>query len=430
MRSLWKNKKSAVILTALFLVVMAAYILSDAVLQQNTVQISNKPGETGEFGQLVDWLPKDAKLAIEYRAKYLFYQNRMNKAKDPDAKVHAIFTFADYIKQKDPKGSDTMLAGVVTLPKFNRSRKAYFSYARLLLNKDSSHPVSVKELHDYMATLKWPEDDFDAWGQIMSRLYAMRASDEEVVEVLSPLLDKQREFSNYERFYAELEKRARKLELADVEKKAAAGKNYLKTKKFWFPQALLKAPLEYRIRYSELKEDIAKTDNPDELVPLLNSLGVLTRDEDDVESNAIFDRLLDEPALRNNKYAYMTLANLLMYNRSKRQVSIPQYLFEVQKMTDPREKYMALEAGFSQLRTLKVKPKDMLEYLSPLLDQDIKYQDYAGMFRELATQAQAVGDTEKAAKANAFLTKVQETYMPSLMEDFGFEDESGEERSK
>ena len=134
-------------MTAVFVVSLAGYILSDAVLQQNTLQQA-KPNREGEYGQLVNWLPKSAKLAIEYRAKYLFLQNRMNRARKMDQKVDAIYTFADYIKVKDPVGSDTMLISVVTDPQYNNSRRAYKSFARLLLSKTSKHPVTMEELQN------------------------------------------------------------------------------------------------------------------------------------------------------------------------------------------------------------------------------------------------------------------------------------------
>ena len=73
-----KIGKTAVIVTAVFVVSLAGYVLSDAVLQQNTLQQA-KPNRDGEYGQLVNWLPKSAKLAIEYRAKYLFLHRRCHR---------------------------------------------------------------------------------------------------------------------------------------------------------------------------------------------------------------------------------------------------------------------------------------------------------------------------------------------------------------
>ena len=147
----------------------------------------------------------------------------------------------------------------------------------------------------------------------------------------------------------------------------------------------------------------------------MTSLATLTRDKDDEESNRLFNQLLDTPELKNAKNAYMPLSRLLLYNRSKRKISIPQYHAMLEKIQDPMQLYLAWEAGMQQLMSLKAKPKTMLEYLSPLLDREIKYQDYAGLFREIVKNAEALKDTAKAAKANAFLTRVQETFMPSLM---------------
>lgn len=409
-----KIGKTAVIVTAVFVVSLAGYVLSDAVLQQNTLQQA-KPNRDGEYGQLVNWLPKSAKLAIEYRAKYLFLQNRMNRARKMDQKVDAIFTFADYIKAKDPVGSDTMLISVVTDPQYNGSRRAYKSFARLLLSKTSKRPVTMEEYHKHIAGLRWEEDIFDAWVAGQTQLNALRVPDPVYLKFFAPLLEHPKPYTNYDRFYNDVERRAKKIGENAIAAKAAQIKAANRAGRRSLSQNLLRAPLEYRERYSEAQEGLAAAKTPEEKVSWLTSLATMTRDKDDAESNRLFDQLLDTTELKNAKNAYMPLSRLLLYNRSKRKISIPQYHAVLEKIQDPMQLYMAWEAGMQQLMSLKAKPKTMLEYLSPLLDREIKYQDYAGLFREIVKNAEALKDTATAAKANAFLTKVQETFMPSLM---------------
>ncbi len=409
-----KIAKTAVILTAVFVVSLAGYVLSDAILQQNTLQQA-KPNREGEYGQLVNWLPKSAKLAIEYRAKYLFLQNRMNRARKTDQKVEAIFVFADYIKSKDPAGSDTMLISVVTDPQYNTSRRAYKSFARLLLSKTSKRPVTIEEYHKHIAGLRWEEDVYDAWVFGQTQLNWMRVPDPVYLEFFAPLMENPQPYTNYDRFYSDVERRAKKIGETEIAAKAAQIRAANRTGRRSLSQNLLRAPLEYRERYAEAQEALAAAKTPEEKVSWMTSLGVMTRDKDDAESNKFFDLLLDTPELKNAENAYVPLSRLLLYNRSKRKISIKQYHAVLEKIKDPMQLYMAWEAGMQQLVSLKAKPKTMLEYLSPLLDCEIKYQDYAGLFREIVKSAEAVKDTAAAAKANAFLTKVQETFMPSLM---------------
>lgn len=409
-----KIGKTAVIMTAVFVVSLAGYVLSDAVLQQNTLQQA-KPNRDGEYGQLVNWLPKSAKLAIEYRAKYLFLQNRMNRARKMDQKVNAIFTFADYIKVKDPVGSDTMLISVVTDPQYNVSRRAYKSFARLLLSKTSKRPVTMEEYHKHIAGLRWEEDIFDAWVAGQTQLNALRVPDPVYLKFFAPLLKQPKPYTNYDRFYSDVERRAKKIGENEIAARAAQIRAANRAGRRSLSQNLLRAPLEYRERYSEAQEGLAAAKTPEEKVSWMTSLATLTRDKDDEESNRLFNQLLDTPELKNAKNAYMPLSRLLLYNRSKRKISIPQYHAMLEKIQDPMQLYLAWEAGMQQLMSLKAKPKTMLEYLSPLLDREIKYQDYAGLFREIVKNAEALKDTAKAAKANAFLTRVQETFMPSLM---------------
>lgn len=282
-----KIKKTAVLGTAVFVVALGGYVLSDAILQQNTLQLAKSSEREGEYAHLVSWLPQDAKLAIEYRAKYLFYQTRMNRARKLDAKVEAIFTFADYIKVKDPKGSDEMMVSLVTNPEYKNSRRAYRAYAFLLLNDKSRHPVQIREFHDYMKTLKWEEDIYYAWEEGQKRLNAMRAKDAVYLDFYAPLLENPKPYTNYDRFYTDIERRAPKVEgKQELAERAARIKADNKAGKRWLSQDLLRAPLEYRERYQDVKQSIAEAGTPEELVSALTSLAVLTRGKDDAESNA------------------------------------------------------------------------------------------------------------------------------------------------
>ncbi len=412
-----KIKKTAVLGTAVFVVALAGYVLSDAVLQQNTVQLAKSSEREGEYAHLVSWLPQDAKLAIEYRAKYLFYQTRMNRAKKPDAKVEAIFTFADYIKVKDPGGSDEVMVSLVTNPEYRNSRRAYRAYAFLLLNDKSRHPVQIREFHDYMKNLKWEEDIYYAWEEGQKRLNAMRAKDAVYLDFYAPLLENPKPYTNYDRFYTDIERRAPKVE---GRQELAARATRIKADNAGnrrLSQELLGAPLEYRERYQDVRQSIAEAGTPEELVSALTSLAVLTRGKDDAESSAAFDRLLDTPELKNASNAYLPLSNLLLYSKSRRQLSVEQYHKVLEGIRDPRNLYLAWEAGYQQLLNEKAAPKVLLEYLAPLLDQEIKYRDYALLFREIVKQADALKDTDKAARANRFLQRVQDIYMPSVVMD-------------
>ena len=273
----------------------------------------------------------------------------------------------------------------------------------------------MEEYHKHIAGLRWEEDIFDAWVAGQTQLNALRVPDPVYLKFFAPLLEHPKPYTNYDRFYNDVERRAKKIGENAIAAKAAQIKAANRAGRRSLSQNLLRAPLEYRERYSEAQEGLAAAKTPEEKVSWLTSLATMTRDKDDAESNRLFDQLLDTPELKNAKNAYMPLSRLLLYNRSKRKISIPQYHAVLEKIQDPMQLYMAWEAGMQQLMSLKAKPKTMLEYLSPLLDREIKYQDYAGLFREIVKNAEALKDTATAAKANTFLTKVQETFMPSLM---------------
>ncbi len=408
--------KTTAVTAVVFLLALAGYVVSEALLRQNSLKFSRpaEPG-SGDVGRLVDWLPKEAKAAVEYRAKYLFLQNRMNHARGIDARVEAIYAFADFIKAKDPKGSDTMLAEIVNNPEYSASRRAYKAYAALLLNPKSSRPVKIEEYQAMIAKLEWPEDVYEAWNAGMRRLWALHAPPYAYKSLFTPLIDEPIPYTNYNAIYAEAVKKANQVFEKEFAEKAQAIRDANIAGKRALAPALMRAPLEYREQYRSAKESVAAAKTPEEKVAALTQLSVLTRDKDYPESDALIDQLLDTPELREAKNFYVPLANLILYNRSKRKLTVKQYQEAISKIEDPLTLYQAWEAGYAQLLTLKAKPQVMLDYLSPLLEREIRHVDYAALFREIEKSAVALKDEAKAEKARAYLQRVQDTYMPSLL---------------
>lgn len=411
------NGKRVAVAAAVFLLAASGYVLSDVILRQNSMRISGDGAYAqGNFSGLVNWLPKDARTAIEYRARSLYLQNRMKRTRDSDAKVRAVFAFADYIKERDPKGSDAVMTSIVTRPEFKNSRWAYDGYARLLLDKKSSRPVSIAELHAYLASLTWPEDRLKAWTAVDTRLRQLRASPQLYFEVMAPILETPPPFRNYDRFFYYAARYAKTAK--SPEKAAAFEKIYTEFRKRpSLATSLLNADETYRIRYREVTDDIAKAKNAEEKVRSLTAKAMLTRGMEEAESRALFDRLLDDPELKNAPNVYLPLSRLLLYRKNRRWIPISRYHAELQKLkADPVRLLDAWQSGWTQLVDLKANDRTMLGYLAPLLEQKQEYQEYSELFRELAKHAKAAGDTARAEAAEKFLSRVQNTDMPSLFE--------------
>lgn len=403
---------------------LAGFVLSDAVLQRNTARLSGRENQNGDFGQLVSWLPDNAKKAIEYRARYLFLQNRMNRTRHPDAKVEAICAFADYIRNQDPRGADAVLTGVVTLPEFKRSRRAYPAYAKLLREKNSAHPVSPEEWFEYLHSLEWPEDRFQAWSAVWNQRGRLRLSDREFVAFVRPLVrGPVPPYRNYDRFYRDIVRQAVKDDNPEL---AAAAQQRLEAvlKLPYLPGALQKAPLEFRERYREMAAERDRADTPERKLESAVALAGLTRGTLDAESDALLTQVVDDPALKNVKTRYSALAKLLLYRKHPRRISIEQYHGVIRGLSDDALRFGAWQAGLAQLVELKANEKTRYEYLAPLGETEPKFQEYAELMRPLATLAAKAGDAERAARAEKFLRRVQELYIPSLFET---DDQAGKE---
>ncbi|NLX19797.1 MAG: hypothetical protein GXY53_11050, partial [Desulfobulbus sp.] len=229
--------RNSIIFSAVFFLAFVAYLVSEGILQSNMLAAA-EGGQPPEYGRLVDWLPKEAKTAIEYRARYLDLQEKMEKARDVDSRVDAMFNFADYIKQKDKKGSDKVFAEVATNPEYRKSRRAYKSLAKLLLSDNSHCTLTIKDYHDHINTLTWIEDKLAAWNAGRSQLNAKRVSPQVHLQYLAPLLEDKMIYTNFDNFYGNIQSHANKLKDDATVQKATAIRAEIKKSRHSIPNSI------------------------------------------------------------------------------------------------------------------------------------------------------------------------------------------------
>ncbi|MBQ6474175.1 MAG: hypothetical protein IJJ33_19470 [Victivallales bacterium] len=410
--------RKVAVMAPVLLLAMVGYVLTDVVLRQNSIRVTaDSDASKGDFASLVAWLPDKAKKAVEFRAKSIYLENVMKRTRDVDAHARARFVFADYIRTEDPKGSDSVLASVIKDEKFARSRWAYDSWAALLLADKSVRPVTLPELHAYLATLKWPEDCYQGWMAVHRRANVLAAKRPALyLEIMAPLLAQLPSWRNYATIWSTAANQAKKK--GDAALAAKYNEQRLAINKLPpLSDALLKKDFRYRQEYVSLRESLTAATTPEEKVRALTGLALHTRGVENQESDALLCQAVETPELRACRYAYLPMAYLLLYKNTRHPVTLAEYQAEVAKLGDDLQlEFDAFSLGLYQLKERKAKPQDILALLNPLVNRQVKYEEYAEFFRAISKAAEQTKNQALHDEAEKFLFNVQNTVLPTLFD--------------
>lgn len=398
--------RNSIIFSAVFFLAFVAYLVSEGILQSNMLAAA-EGGQPPEYGRLVDWLPKEAKTAIEYRARYLDLQEKMEKARDVDSRVDAMFNFADYIKQKDKKGSDKVFAEVATNPEYRKSRRAYKSLAKLLLSDNSHCTLTIKDYHDHINTLTWIEDKLAAWNAGRSQLNAKRVSPQVHLQYLAPLLEDKMIYTNFDNFYGNIQSHANKLKDDATVQKATAIRAEIKKSRHSIPNSIIQAPLDFREKYAEYKKEIEEANTPDNRLLATIGLASLLLNRDNVEASQLLASLHENPEYVNCKNYYVLMSRMLLDKRISKRLSIEEYHDFIKSLKDSDDVFIAWEAGLGQLSSIKASPAVFVAYMKPLLDKRPEYRDYLYIFEQLKEKAEAAKDEEAVKKADEMIELIR-----------------------
>lgn len=389
--------KRAIVFMMLFILAVIFYIVSDAILQSNTLSAA-KPSKASEYGQLVNWLPDKAKLAIEYRAKYLDFQKKAEIAKGIDAKVDALFAFADYIKVKDPKGSDKIMVSILETPEYQKSRRAYQALATLILNSKTKHPITIKDYHQHIDTLKWEEDKLQAWAAGLAQIQRLRGAPRAYLDFLAPLMQDVKEYRNYDRFYATIASQSNRIKDHETIDAATQIREKIKEKNISINNNLIKAELEYREIYSNLKESVVKATNPEEKNFAYTALAAHLFGYDNLEASGLLTALLNDPKCRSARNFYIPLSRLINERLAEDRITIADYQKYQSTIKRENDKLQAWEAGLNRLRELKSKDQVYVDFLLPLLNETPRFYDYKRFYEMLRDHATKCGNNEIAQR--------------------------------
>ena len=398
--------RNSIIFSAVFFLAFVAYLVSEGILQSNMLAAA-EGGQPPEYGRLVDWLPKEAKTAIEYRARYLDLQEKMEKARDVDSRVDAMFNFADYIKQKDKKGSDKVFAEVATNPEYRKSRRAYKSLAKLLLSDNPHCTLTIKDYHDHINTLTWIEDKLAAWNAGRSQLNAKRVSPQVHLQYLAPLLEDKMIYTNFDNFYGNIQSHANKLKDDATVQKATAIRAEIKKSRHSIPNSIIQAPLDFREKYAEYKKEIEEANTPDNRLLATIGLASLLLNRDNAEASQLLASLHGNPEYVNCKNYYVLMSRMLLDKRISKRLSIEEYHDFIKSLKDSDDVFIAWEAGLGQLSSIKASPAVFVAYMKPLLDKRPEYRDYLYIFEQLKEKAEAAKDEEAVKKADEMIELIR-----------------------
>ncbi len=403
-------EKNFVIFSSVFFLSFVAYLVSEGILRANTLA-AVKSDQPAEYGRLVDWLPAKYKLAIEYRAKYLDYKEKMEKARETDVRVDAMFNFADYIKVKDKDESDQVFAEVAKNPEYRKSRRAYKALAKLLLNKNNPYQsLTIKEYHDYINSLEWIEDKLQAWTAGRNQLNSLRVPAQVHLDFLAPLMENKMIYTNFDTFYGGIQTHANNLKNAELVEQAKKVRDEIKAAKRGIPNNIIQAPLDFRKRYADYKQEITNAKDAESRLSSMIGLASLLFDKDNGEASQLLVPLRDNPEYVNCKNYYNLLARMLLERRVTKQVSLADYQQYINAMTDEQDKLSAWEAGYSQLTSIKASPATFVNYLKPLIEKEPKYREYRQFIERLETKATEAKDEATATRAADMIKSINENY--------------------
>lgn len=398
--------KRAVVFTMLFILAILFYIASDAILQSNTLSAA-KTSQKNEYGQLVSWLPDNAKLAIEYRAKYLDFQKKAEIAKGVDAKVDALFIFADYIKVKDQKGSDKIIVSIAKTPEYHNSRRAYPALANLILNNKTKHSLTIEDYHQYIDNLKWEEDKLQAWTAGLTQIQQLKGNPRAYLDFLTPLLKNEKIYRNYDRFYATLIVQANRVKDQKVIDAATEISERIKGKNITISNSLIKADLEYRERYTDLKKNVDKATSSEDKNIAYTSLADHLFGYDNLEASELFTSLVNDQQCRSARNFYIPLARLINERYAKDQITIGDFQKYQNTIKRESDKLQAWEAGLNRLQQLKPKDQVYVDFLLPLLNEPPRFYDYKKFHEMLRDYAFKTNNNETGQKADEVVKKME-----------------------
>lgn len=206
-------KKAGVV--GLMILAFFVYFSTESLLRQ--AAISNINPQSVNVDALLSKLPQSIRESASQKIELTRLKNAVSEAKDDAGKAVAISNLADYTKEREEK--ERLYAEI--LREYPSQSESYRAYAFFLMNPESAVQISIQDFHKFLE-MQDAMSRLNPWVSGFNKLNQLRASPNELLLYLSPLLNEAPQYKDYANLFRELSKVGAKLKRADVSEKADA----------------------------------------------------------------------------------------------------------------------------------------------------------------------------------------------------------------
>jgi len=166
--------------------------------------VSNINPQSVNVDSLLTKLPSNVRDSVNAKIETTRLRNAIKMAKTDAEKVQAMANLADYAKE--PGLREWLYSSI--LKEYPSQPESYRAYAAFLLNNGAGVQVTIPDYHRFIALFD-PLTAYNAWIAGMNKLIQGRASQDDQVKFLSPLLNETPSYRDYGRLFQELSKIAK-----------------------------------------------------------------------------------------------------------------------------------------------------------------------------------------------------------------------------
>lgn len=207
------KKKTGLIL--LIVPVFLLYFISEAFLR--CAAVANINPEKVKLDNLLNDLPESVRDIVTYRIMHTDMTNSLAAAQTETEKLSIMAQLGEYTR--DLKEKEKIFRSLRrNYPDRAEAAPAFVYY---LLKEDSPDRITVAGFHEYM--LRFPQlERFSIWALALNRLSQLKATEQEKLNFMMPLLKMKPEYRDYSILYTEMVRLATKYRQTAVANQADA----------------------------------------------------------------------------------------------------------------------------------------------------------------------------------------------------------------
>ncbi len=200
----------------LMILAFLLYFLSESLLRQAAV--SNINPQSVNIDNLLVKMPGSLRESLNYKVDLKRIRNSIADAKNDEDRVSAIISLAEFTKEP---GLRLWLYDEL-LKEYPSNPECYRIYVNFLRNEADGPSFTPADLQRFISLFDQMKA-YNMWISGINKLYAQKASNDEVVSFMAPLMETPPQYREYGRIYQEISKLAKLLAKNETKDKKAEG---------------------------------------------------------------------------------------------------------------------------------------------------------------------------------------------------------------